>query len=153
MRRLLDEIRTHSIAAALFVVLWAITWTITVVTWERDAAGYSVGMASIAIPLHLLLPLVLGVLVGSGSHSPRTLTRTCGVAGLVFGFVHFAILWLVDVLWLPEVESRPPFADLAAEAVGFTLVYAIICVVLAIVGGRLGSALATRFSHGTGAAS
>jgi len=141
MREIWHGIRTHRLAVLLFLMFWASAWLVTVITWERDVAGYSVGMNSIAIPLHFVLPFVVGGLVGlSRSSTPSALWKACALAGLVFGVIHFAVLWLVDVLWLPEVESGPGFSELAAEALAFTLTYAAICVVLSMIGGRVSRA-------------
>jgi hypothetical protein len=136
------------VAALLFVGLWLATWVVTVVTWERDAAGFSIGMNPVAIPLHMVLPLLLGTLIGRyGSAPPATLSRTCGFAGAVFGVVHFALLALVDVLWLPEVESSPPFTELVGGALVGAFLYALICVALSMIGGRASQALAVHLHN------
>jgi len=151
MREIWHGIRTHRLAALLFLVFWGSAWLLTVITWERDAAGYSVGMNSIAIPLHFVLPLVVGGLVGlSQSSASSAFWKACALAGLVFGVIHFAVLWLVDVLWLPEVESGPGFSELAAEALAFTLTYAAICVVLSMIGGKVSRAFAAVWYDGDG---
>jgi len=148
MRQLWHDIQTHRLATLLFLLLWAATWLVTVVTWERDAAGFSIGMAPLAIPLHLVLPLTLGALITLyRSNTPGTLLRTCALAGAIFGVVHFAILSLVDVLWLPEVESSPPFADLAGGTIVGAFVYAGVCVVLSMIGGGVSRALAARLHN------
>jgi hypothetical protein len=145
MRQLWHDLRTHRWAALLFLLLWAATWLITIGTWERDAAGYSVGMSSVAIPFHLVLPVALGALVGLAWSAPsRPFWRACALVGLVFGIIHFALLLLVDAVWLPEVEAGPSPPDMAAEALAFAATYAIMCVVLSVIGGGVGRALAAR---------
>jgi len=145
MRQLWDDIRTHPLAALLFLLLWTAVWLVTVVTWERDPAGYSVGMRPVAIPLHLVLPLVLGALVGlSRSAAGRPFMSTCALAGVIFGLMHFALLWLVDALWLPEAPAALGPSDLAAEAVAVAATYAVSCVVLAMIGGGVSQIVAAR---------
>jgi hypothetical protein len=145
MRQLWHDIRTHRLAALLFMLLWATTWLVTVATWERDAAGYSVGMNSVAIPLHLVLPLAVGAFVGlSRNAASRPFSRACALAGLIFGVIHFALLCLVDAVWLPEVKSGPGPSDMAAEALAFAATYAAICVVLSMIGGGVSRAFAAR---------
>ena len=141
MRRRWHDLCPHRLAAILFLVLWFVTWLATIVTWERDAAGFSVGMGSLVRPLHLALPLLLGVLAGLYRGKPlRTLLGICALAGVTFGAVHFAILALVDALWLPSVEASPPFLELAAGAMVGALLYAGACTLLCMLGGGLGLA-------------
>ena len=129
-------IRTHGLAALVFLAFWIVTWLVTAITWELDAEGHSVGMNSIAIPLHFVLPFVVGGLIGLFRNSTMgSFWKTCALAGLVFGVIHFLVLLVVDVLWLPQVESGVGFSELAAEALAFALSYAVICVVLSMVGG------------------
>ena len=145
MRRLWHSVHTQPLAALLFLALWLTTWLVTVVTWERDAAGFSIGMAPLAIPLHLLLPLVLGALVWLyRSSAPSTLLRSCAFIGAIFGLVHATVFSLVDVLWLPQVESSPPLGELAAGAAVAAVVYAGVCVVLSTIGGAISRACAAR---------
>jgi hypothetical protein len=145
MRRLWPGVRAHRLAALFFLGLWLATWLVTVVTWERDAAGFSIGMAPFAIPLHLLLPLVLGALMWlTRSDAPGTLLRTCALAGAIFGIVHAAVFSLVDLLWLPQVESPPPFAELAAGALLTAAMYAGACAGLSVIGGGFSRACAAR---------
>jgi hypothetical protein len=127
------------------LMLWAGAWLVTVVTWETDAAGYSVGMSPFAIPLHLLLPFLVGVVVGARpTATPRKAGRACGIAGGLFGLIHFGVFWIVDLLWIPPVETPPPPADFAAEAVGWIIGYVIICMALAVLGGKARAAVGRR---------
>ena len=147
MRTTRRGIGIHRLVALFVLVLWASAWAVTVVTWERDAAGYSVGMNPIAIPLHLVLPLVLGGLVGSrASGAGRSSWRVCALAGLVFGVMQFGLLWLVDGLWLPAAEFEQPFWEMAVGAIVGTVIYAAVCAVLAVVGGKVGRTLGRRGS-------
>jgi len=136
MRKVGHGAWTHWPSAAFFLVLWVSTWLITVFTWERNDAGDSIGMSAIAIPLHFVLPIVIGGLV---RRSPRgehgSPWNPYALVGMVFGVVHFSILSLVDRLWLPNVNSGPSASGLVAEALAFAVGYAIICAVLCIVGG------------------
>jgi hypothetical protein len=142
MHDLWQKLGRHPLATSMFAVLWLVTWLVTVLTWERDAAGYSIGMNLIAIPLHLALPLVLGVVVARcWADAPGARAKRCALAGLVFGFVEFGVLWLVDVLWLPALETEPAFLDEAAGALVGATLYAAGCVVLAMLGGALSARL------------
>lgn len=149
MRTTRQGIGIYRLVALLFSVLWVCAWAVTVVTWERDAAGYSVGMNPVAIPLHLVLPFVLGGLVGLRRAGTRSASgRVCTLVGLAFGVVQFGILWLADVLWLPAVESEAPFWEMAVGAMVGTVIYAAVCVVLGVLGGKVGRTLAPRRSDG-----
>lgn len=145
--RMWHGIRPHRLAALLFLVLWVCAWAVTIITWERDAAGYSVGMNPVAIPLHFVLPLVLGILVGlprrGGGHGSW---KACALAGSVFGVVEFGVLWLVEGLWLPAAASEAPLSELAVGAIVGAVIYAAVCAVLAVVGGKVGRALGRRGS-------
>ena len=99
-------------------------------------------------PLHLALPLLLGVLAGLYRGKPlRTLLGICALAGVTFGAVHFAILALVDALWLPSVEASPPFLEFAAGAMVGALLYAGACTLLGMIGGGLGLAFRGMVGH------
>ena len=142
MRGIWNGIKTHRLAALLFALLWITAWFVTIATWERNPAGYSVGMSSIATPFHFVLPLVAGGLAGAlRSKGSSTPWKACALAGLIFGVVHFAVLQLVDVLWLPEAEFGLGSTEWAAEALAFALTYAVICVVLSVIGGGTGRAI------------
>lgn len=148
MRHLWQGIRTHRLSGLLFLALWLATWVVTVVTWEQDANGFSLGMEPLAVPLHLVLPLILGALVRMyGSNAPGTFLRTCALAGTIFAIAHFAILSLVDVLWLPELQFSPPFAELAAGTMFGAILYAAVCVVLSMIGGGVSRAFVVRLHN------
>jgi len=138
MHDLWRRLGRHPLATSLFAALWLVTWLVTALTWERDAAGYSIGMNPIAIPLHVILPLALGVVVARcWADGPTARTKRCATAGLVFGFAEFAVLWLVDVLWLPALEIEPRFVDAAAGALVGAALYAAGCAALGMLGGAL----------------
>lgn len=136
------EIRNHPVASLLFFVLWVVVWAVTVAAWETDAAGHSVGMSSAAVPLHLLLPLVLGALVGWWWRStPRSLGRVCAFAGLAFSALHVVALLMVGLVWIPQVESVPETSETVAGTLVFAVVYAAISIVLGMIGGTMGRSL------------
>jgi hypothetical protein len=96
MLRALRERHIRPVTLQPFLVLWAAAWVVTVPTWEVDATGYSVGMSPFVILLHLLLPLLVGVLTGARPHRTRRAARqACGIAGELFGLVNFGMLWIV----------------------------------------------------------
>jgi hypothetical protein len=140
-----QAIRSHPRTTLLFILLWIATWVGTVVTWERDPAGYSVGMSPIAIPFHFVLPTLLGALVGTAWHgTPHGISKAYALVGGAFGAVHFALLWPVDAVWLPDVQSGLSRSEFVAEAVGFALGYTAICVGLGVFGGRLSRVVRSR---------
>jgi hypothetical protein len=130
----------------IFLILWAAAWAVTALTWERDAAGYSVGMNPGAIPLHVVLPIVLGVLIGARGRPRGGSWRACMIAGVAFGIVEFAVLSVLDVLWLPAAAAEPPFSELVVGGIVGTGIYAVACGVLAPLGGWVGRALLRRQS-------
>jgi hypothetical protein len=143
------DIRSHPAASILFLVLWVAVLVGTVVTWQIDAGGHSVGMNPGAIPFHLVLPLIVGALVaGWCREALRPFGKACALAGLVFGVIHFAVLLLVDSLWIPAVENGLSLPDYAAEAAGFAAAYALISVVLSMVGGEGRARLAYGLHRG-----
>jgi hypothetical protein len=138
-------------ATALFLVAWVGTWLVTIVTWERDPAGYSVGMSPIAIPFHFILPALLGALVEVAWRGPpAAATRAYALIGGAFGAIHYALLWPVDAVWLPPVESVRSASDFWAEAVAFGLGYTAICGFLGVAGGRVSRAVAPRRERWSG---
>ena len=148
MRRLWQGILTHRLAVLFFLVLWVATWLVTVVTWKRDIAGFSIGMDPLAVPLHLLLPFILGTLIGLyRSNAPGTLLGACAFAGAIFAVVHFVVLSLLDLMWLPQVESSPPLSELVAGTMVGAVVYVGVCFVLSVIGGGVGRVLLARLHH------
>jgi len=122
--------------ALVFLALWMLTWAVTVVTWEHDAAGYSVGMGAIAMPLHLILPLVLGaLLMNARSDSPATVVKRCALAGLGFSVLHCGILVLLDTWWLPTVAAAPPRSEFLAGTLVLLAVYGCASAGLCVIGG------------------
>lgn len=109
-------------------------------------------MSPIAIPLHFLLPLALGALVGSSWRVKQRVGRACAIAGAVFGMLHFGVVWLVDLLWIPPVESPMERSEFVAEALAFALGYVAICIVLSMVAGHASSTLAGWRPDGDGTA-
>jgi len=140
MHTVWQGLHRHPLATSSFTLLWLATWVVTVLTWERDAAGYSIGMSPSAIPLHFALPVFLGVIVGL--YATTTLgfrARRFALAGAVFGVVEFAILALVDLVWLPAVEVPQPVSELVVGAMVGAVIYGGICAVLSLLGGGLGA--------------
>ena len=145
MHHLWQGLRRHPATTALLSAVWLATWLVTVVTWKRDVAGHSIGMAPSAIALHLTLPLLVGIVVaGFGSPSPASRLKACALAGFCFGLLEFGILALVDLLWLPAAEAAPAVSEQAAGTAVGAILYATLCVVLSIVGGFVSAGVAAR---------
>lgn len=140
--------RKHPVATLTFAVVWASAWVATVLTWERDAAGYSIGMALSVVPLHFVLPVLLGVVIAlRESKSGAAWVKGCALAGMVFGLVQFGILSVVGFLWLPAPEYGPAFKDLVAGTLVSAVVYGAVCAVLGVLGGGLRSAALAAFAQ------
>ncbi|MFP3914171.1 MAG: hypothetical protein ACLFWM_04800 [Actinomycetota bacterium] len=138
------RVREHAVSVAVFLGLWATVWLLTVDTWETDPAGYSIGMSPVAIPLHFLLPLALGVLVSFWwDWSIPGPWRTHVLFGLGFGAGHLLVLWLADWLWLPATAIGVEAVDWVAEAAVLAVVYGVISVSLTALGGWLVAANTT----------
>jgi len=138
------------VASLFFALIWVATWLVTAVTWERDADGNSVGMDVAVLPLHFILPVIVGLFIWlARSGTSRPAIRVLAFAGVVFGFAEFGVLWLVDALWIPAAETIQSSSEIAAEAVAFAVVYAIICAGLAVFGGRLGREFAMQNPQGS----
>jgi hypothetical protein len=97
-------------------------------------------MGLIAIPLHFVLPLLLGRLIGLGRSDGGRVSRIwSGLAGLSFAAVHCAVV---------PLTLRPAFNPLPEGASGFWLgqpealymgfAYGLLCVGLSVAGSALG---------------
>ena len=105
--------RSIPISILMFVVCWGAVWSVTVGTWRYDDAGNSIGMGLIAIPLHIVLPLLLGRLIGLARYNSGRVSRIwSGLAGLAFAAVHYAVV---------PMTLRPAFNPLPEGASGFWL--------------------------------
>jgi hypothetical protein len=136
--------------ALLFFALWMLTWAVTAVTWERDTAGYSLGMGAIAMPLHLVLPLVLGALLTNArGDPPATVVQRCALAGLGFSVLHCGVLVLVDTWWLPVVASAPPRSEFIAGTLVLLAVYGCASAGLCVIGGVATHTIRSRPHRGT----
>lgn len=146
--------RRHLIGVLPLLMLWAGAWIVTVATWGTDPAGYSVGMNPFVIPLHLLLPFLIGTVVaGARPHAAAPdRWRTCGIAGGLFGLVHYGVFGIVALLWIPPVSAPLPHADFVAEAVAWAIGYVIVCILASVAGGRLVTMLAARLRTADGSA-
>jgi hypothetical protein len=131
--------RSMPVAVLMFLVCWGAVWSVTVGTWRYDGAGNSIGMGPIAIPLHFVLPLLLGRLAGLRSEGGRVAWMWIGLAGLLFGALHYAVV---------PMTLRPAFNPLPSGATGFWLdrpealymgvVYALLCGGLSLAGAAMG---------------
>ena len=122
----------------MLFAFWLASWLLTVLTWESDASGYSVGMAPVAIAMHAMMPIVLGLTMRVPTDSSRLLhIKEWVVAGLALGFFQFFVLAFVVKWWLPVVESPPAMLDLVAGTAAGAILYAGLCAVLSIVGGAI----------------
>jgi hypothetical protein len=138
MSSILKLVQRHPLVIAAAITLWAIAWMVTVLTWQRDAAGYSVGMAPAAIVLHLLLPIALGGLAAHLNQSSVAQQLKAGALfGLAFGAFEFLVLLPVDLLWLPSLASEPPLTEQLFGTLAGMLVYMLLSLLLSTIGAAL----------------
>jgi hypothetical protein len=145
MAHLWHDIKSHRLAAAIFLVVWLAAWGITVGIWQYDADGYSFGMHPVSIPWHFVLPLVVGGLVGWWRAAFGAGIKGGMLAGMLFCVTNMAILvaWSGILIALGRVS---PDANLAwweglFEVLHLGLTYALIGLALGAVGGLGGAAL------------
>lgn len=134
-------------------LLWCATllillWIVTIALWIYDAAGDSMGMPMPLFFVHLLLPLVAGLVVGWRATSLAAGTRAGAMAGALFGLANMGalLLWSGILYLLGRVSADQPFtlAESVFEALEFLLLYALVGLVLGAVGGAVGAVLGRR---------
>lgn len=133
-------------ALFLFVASWVAVWGATVGTWQYDANGASIGMAPVAVPLHLLLPVLLGGVIGRWrADVPGIPWTSCVAAAVAFAAAHFAVVpTLLGPVWNPRADVGPDFWLFQGEALRFGIVYLVVCVA----GTLAGAALSRRSAAG-----
>lgn len=145
VERIRDLFVGRRLPLLVFVIIWAGVLALTVVTWQTDPSGYSIGLHPGMIAPHLLLPVLLGVTVAWRRHAlSAPPSGTCAWMGLVFGVAHAAAWWVMDVAWLPAVAEP---ASTWAEALGMATGYAMASIVLCVAGGWAARALGSLGRH------
>jgi small-conductance mechanosensitive channel len=131
MRQLGHDIKTHRLAAALFLVFWLAIWGFTVATWTT-------GMNPLAVRLHLLMPFVAGALAGWW----RNTTAGNITGGMLAGLLFCVINWAIYVVFDRPGHAGTPSEGFWGMALLFGLLYAGIGIVLGMVGGIISALLA-----------
>ncbi len=139
MRQLWQDIQTHRLAAALFLVFWLAIWGITWATWQES-------MSPLALGLHLLLLFVAGALVGWWRNTTAGSIGGGMLAGLLLNVINCAFLFVFDEIlrWTGRAQPDP---ELTASIewwgnLPWFLIFAVIGIVLGMVGGLIGALLA-----------
>jgi Na+/proline symporter len=134
MRQLWHDIRTHRLAAALFLVFWLAIWGIT---WANSDRGIGIALGMV-IGLHLLLLFVAGALVGWWRNTTAGSIGGGMLAGLLLCVINWPILLVIDI------GSAVPLDDegLIMEALVMGLICTVIGIVLGMVGGLISALLA-----------
>ena len=142
---------THapSVHSRLFPLLlaWLVLWVVIIVTWMYDANGYSFGMPGPVFLLMMLGPLLVGLLLGWGSGSPRQGMKAGMIGGVVYGLANM-VVQLIWGLVLSLLGRIPPdtMAEMGGlgyfviEVVEFTVLFVATGLILGLGGGLLGTA-------------
>ena len=137
MARLREAARRESRPLLLFGVGWVSVWVVTIVTWETDTAGASVGIWPGAIPLHVILPLGMGLIIGLRSgFAAGHIARVSLGAATVFWLVHAALFASLDALFWSEPVIGA--ADSVMEGLAFAIGYLALALGLSVIGGVVG---------------
>ncbi len=137
MARLREAVRRESRPLLLFGIGWMSVWVVTIATWETDPAGASVGMSPGSIPLHVVLPVGMGLIIGLRSgFGAGTLVRVCLGAATILSLVHAALFASLDALLWSEPAIGA--ADSTMEGLAFAVGYLALALGLSVIGGMVG---------------
>lgn len=123
-------------------------WVLMAVTWMYDDAGYTVGMPAPVFFLHLISPLVAGLVVGWYKVGLRSGVKAGMIAGALFGAANIIgnLMWGLVLLAQGRIPADQPFTFLEGvfEALSFLVFFALIGLVLGAIGGAIGAAVSAR---------
>jgi len=131
MRQLWHDIKTHRLAAALFLVFWLAIWGFTVATWTG-------GTNPLPFRLHVLMSFVAGALAGWWRNT--TARRITG--GMLAGLLFCVINWAIYVVFDTPRHAGTPSEGFWGMALLFGILNAGIGIVLGMVGGIISALLA-----------
>lgn len=128
--------------------LLAILWGITVATWLYDDQGFSVGMPGPVFALHLLAPLLVGLIVGWRKANLWQGAKAGALAGALFGAANMGVqlLWGGALNLLGRVSPDQSFTVVESifEVLEFLLLFLIVGLFLGGIVGLLGAAIGGR---------
>ena len=132
--------------------LLALLWAVTIITWIFDESGYSAGMPGAVFALHMLAPLLVGLIVGWRKLEVWQGAKTGGVAGALFGAANIGVqlLWggVLDLLGRISPDQPFTFVESIFEVLEFLVLFMIFGLFLGGIGGFLGAAIAARIRGG-----
>lgn len=135
------------------LILWlggllAVLWAVTIATWIFDEFGYSAGMPGPVFALHLLAPLMVGLIVGWRRAELWPGAKAGAIAGALFGAANIGaqLLWGGVLSLLGRISPDQPFTFVESifEVLEFLVLFMIVGLVLGGIGGLLGAAIGGR---------
>jgi len=142
MRQLWHDIKTHRLAAALFLVFWLAIW---VLPWPGRGIGILGWPYNLALYLHLLMAFVAGALAGWWRNTTAGKLTGGMLAGLLFCVIDEAIfmaLQSLPALGRPQLVPEWIWSGFWRVALAEGLIRAVIGIVLGMVGGIISALLA-----------
>lgn len=132
----------------ILVLLLVALWVVTVATWIFDEAGYSAGMLGPIFVLHMLAPLLVGLIVGWRKVGSWPGAKAGAIAGALFGAANIGaqLIWGAVLSSLGRISPDQPFTFIESvfEVLEFLVLFMTVGLVLGGVGGFLGAVLGGR---------
>lgn len=132
----------------ILVLLLVALWVVTVATWIFDEAGYSAGMPGPIFALHMLAPLLVGLIVGWRRVGSWPGAKAGAIAGALFGAANIGaqLIWGAVLSSLGRISPDQPFTFIESvfEVLEFLVLFMTVGLVLGGVGGFLGAVLGGR---------
>lgn len=146
-----DQPRSNRLLVWLGAIL-AILWVITIATWIFDESGYSTGMPGPVFALHMLVPLLVGLIVGWRKIGLWPGAKAGAFAGALFGAANIGaqLIWGLALSLLGRIHPDQPFTFVESifEVLEFLVLFTIVGLVLGGIGGLLGAAIRERIHKG-----
>jgi hypothetical protein len=136
----------------LIIALLLIIWVVAIATWIYDEAGYSAGMPMPVFLLHMLAPLLVGLIVGWRKVSLWLGAKAGAIAGALFGAANIAVqlLWGGVLSLLGRISPDQPFTFVESifEVLEFLVLFTIVGLALGAIGGFFGAFIGGRARGG-----
>lgn len=128
--------------------LLVLLWVITIATWMYDEHGYSFGMPMPVFVIHMLAPLLVGLIVGWQRAGLWPGAKAGAIAGALFGAANIGaqLIWGAALSLLGRISPDQPFTFIESifEVLEFLVLFMIVGLVLGGLGGFLGAAIGGR---------